>query len=119
MEVDMSARGTILFKPGPAATTGRFAVVVTEPGELNAREPVPLPVDAVHPTSHSDELELTLPALVELDERRADQVDIILIPLIHFGYAPCSRDVRHGTPVRSLPLRLARTGVGRLVTEEV
>jgi hypothetical protein len=52
-------------------------------------------VHAVYPAFDCDESKLTGSALAEFDESGAKQLEGILIPEIHFGDAPFSRDAHY------------------------
>ena len=56
MEIDAAAQRTVL-QHRPAAAARRVAVIVSLPGELHARAPVPGCLTAIHPSLDGDEAE--------------------------------------------------------------
>jgi hypothetical protein len=101
MDENAAAQGAVNMEFGPATTTNRVALVIAIPGELHVRPAVLPLVHAVYPAFDCDESKLTGLALAELDESRANQLEGILIPEIHFGDAPFSRDAHHWSSLGS------------------
>jgi len=95
MDENAAAQRAVTMEFGPATTTNRGALVMAIPGELHVRPAVSPLVHAVYPAFDCDESKLTGSALAEFDESGAKQLEGILIPEIHFGDAPFSRDAHY------------------------
>ena len=104
MEVDVALKPAIRTERSPAAPAHVIALIGALPRELNARPAVTIRVAAVEFPRHRDEAQITEAVIIELDESGLDQVDSLLIPVIHLGDTPPPYDARsfgHATSVVS------------------
>ena len=102
VEVDVALERAIAVESGPAAAAHIVSLVGAVPRELNARPAITIRVAAVEFSPHSNEAEIGKAVVIELDEARLDQIDGLLIPVIHLSDTPPAYDARalgHATRV--------------------
>ena len=104
----MALERAIGVERGPAATAHVVALVGALPRELNARPAITSGVAAVEFSRHHDEAQAAEAGIIELDEAGLDQINSLLIPVVHLGDTPPAYDALtpgHATRVaaRGLP----------------
>jgi hypothetical protein len=119
VEVDVALERAIGVERGPAAATHIVALFGALPRELNARPAITIGVAAVEFSRHHDEAQAAEAVIIELDKAGLDQIDSLLIPVVHVGDTPPAYDARtpgHATRVaaRGLPGGQARLKVSGL-----
>src|SRR5580704_15261512 len=108
VEVDVTLERATGVERGPAAAAHVVALIGALPRELNARPAITVRVAAVEFSRHHDEAQTAETVLIELDEAGLDQIDGLLIPVVHLGDTPPAYDLPtlgHATRVaaRRLP----------------
>src|SRR6266481_297865 len=93
VEVDVALERAIGVERGPAAAAHVVALVGALPRELDARPAITIRVAAVEFSRHRDEPQSAETVLIELDEAGLDQVDGLLIPVVHLGDTPPAYDL--------------------------
>ena len=88
----MTLERAIGVERGPAATAHVVALVGALPRELDARPAITIRVAAVEFSRHRDEAQSAETVLIELDEAGLDQVDGLLIPVVHLCDTPPAYD---------------------------
>ena len=91
----MALERPIRVERGPAAAAHIVAFVGALPRELNAGPAATIRVAAVKFSRHYDEAQIAEAVIIELDEAGLDQIDGILIPVVHLGDAPSAHNA-HG-----------------------
>jgi len=102
----------IAVERGPAAAAHIVALVGALPRELNARPAITIRLAPVEFSGHRDEAQAAEAVIIELDEAGLDQIDGLLIPVLHLGYTPPAYDARtlgHATRVTRAARSLTRT----------
>src|ERR1700759_1369203 len=94
VEVDVAFERAVGVEGGPAAATHLVALVSTLPGELDPWPASTIRVAVVKPPRHHDETQAAEAVRVEFDEARLDQVDGLLIPVVHLRDTPPANDAR-------------------------
>jgi hypothetical protein len=94
VEVDLALKRAIGVERGPTTAAHIVALVGALPGELNARPAITIRIAAVELSRHRDEAQLTEAVIIELDEAGLDQIDGLLIPVVHLGDTPPANDAR-------------------------
>ncbi len=84
----MTLERAIGIERGPAAAAHIVALVGALPRELNARPAITIRVAVVEFSRHHDEAQTAEAVIVELGEAGLDQIDGLLIPVIHLGDTP-------------------------------
>lgn len=95
MEEGPTAKGTITRYKRTASTAGRVALGVALPAELDGSGAVVFGWADVHPVLDRDEPKAALLPVGELDERRTEEIDRILVPEVRLHDAPPARELRH------------------------
>src|SRR5437762_2880332 len=90
VEVDVALERAIGVERDPAATARIVALVGALPRELDARPAITSRVAAVEFSRHRDEAQFAETVLIELDEAGPDQVDGLLIPVVHLRDTPAA-----------------------------
>ncbi len=108
MEVDAALERAVGAERGPAAAAHVVALVGALPRELNARPAITIRVAAVEFSRHHDEAQSAEAVLTGLDEAGLDQIDGLLIPVVHLGDTPpahdaCSRTFDESSGPKGLP----------------
>src|SRR6516165_967738 len=109
VKVDVTFERAIGVERGPAATAHVVALVGALPRELDARLAVTIRVAAVEFSRHHDEAQSAETVLIELDEAGLDQVDGLLIPIVHLCDTPPAYDpptLGHATRVAAQGCRV-------------
>jgi len=94
VEVDVALERAVEVERCPAAAARVVALVGALPRELDPRLAVTIRVAAVEVPRHHDETQAAEAVLAELDEAGLDQVDGLLIPVVHLCDTPPASDAR-------------------------
>src|SRR5881397_146910 len=81
-----------VVKNGPPATKRRLALVLAFPGKLDGGHATPFGESTVKTALYRDELKLTHALAVELDEGRADKLQVFTTPQLHLGNSPAPHE---------------------------
>ena len=73
---------------------GRSRALVGPPRELEARPAITIRVAAVEFSRHRDEAQFAEAIIIELDKAGLDQINSLLIPVVHLGDTPSADDAR-------------------------
>ena len=81
----MTLERAIGVERGPAAAAHIVALVGALPRELNARPAITIRLAPVEFSRHRDQAQTAEAVIIELDEAGLDQIDGLLIPVLHLG----------------------------------
>ena len=88
VEVDVALECAIGAEPGPAAAAHIVTLVGALPRELDAQPAITIRVAAVEFSRHRDEAQIAEAIIIELDKAELDQINGLLIPVVHLGDTP-------------------------------
>lgn len=111
VEVNVALEHAIRIERGPAATAHIVALVGALPRELNARPAITIHGAAVKFPDHRDEAQIAEAIIIELDEAGLDQIDGLLISVVHLGNTPPAYDARSLGHAASVAARSAAPAV--------
>ena len=84
----MALERAIGAERSPAAAAHIVALVGALPRELDARPAITIRVSAVEFSRHHDKAQIAEAIITELDKARLDQINGLLIPIVHLGNTP-------------------------------
>ena len=94
VEVDVALERAIGAERGPAAAAHIVTLVGALPRELAARPAITIRFAVVEFSRHRDEAQIAEAVIIELDKAGLDQINGLLIPVVHLGDTPSADDAR-------------------------